>query len=161
MYDNNMKILKFIVRTIVFCGKQNIALRGHRDDNTSTATNQGNFRALLQLLAESNAELHEHLESGKRNAQLTSKTVQNEIIDVIGDYIKKEATKPLQQPSAVYTIIADEVTDKYSNKEIMSLCLRFMDSGKIKEIFLDFIALDERLVRRLLKQFCFCLKVIT
>ena len=87
MYDNNMKILKFIVRTIVFCGKQNIALRGHRDDNTSTATNQGNFRALLQLLAESNAELHEHLESGKRNAQLTSKTVQNEIIDVIGDYI--------------------------------------------------------------------------
>ena len=31
-----MKILKFIVRTIIFCGKQNIALCGHRDDNTST-----------------------------------------------------------------------------------------------------------------------------
>ena len=70
--------------------KKNITLRGHRDDNTSTATNQGNIRALLQLLAESNAELHEHLESGKRNAQLTSKTVQNEIIDVIGDCFKKK-----------------------------------------------------------------------
>ena len=63
---------------------------------------------------------------------LTSKTVQNEIIGVIGEYIKNEATKLLQLPSAVYTIIADEVTDKYSNKEIMSLCLRLMDSGKIK-----------------------------
>ena len=42
----------------------------------------------------------------------------------------------------MYTIIADEVTDKYSNKEIMSLCLRFMDSGKIKDISLDFIALE-------------------
>ena len=142
MYDKNMKILKFIVRTIIFCGKQNIALRGHRDDNTSTTTNQGNFHALIHHLAESNAELHEHLESGKRNAQLTSKTVQNEIIGVIGEYIRKEVTKPLQLPSAVYTIIADEVTDEYSNKEIMSLCLRFMDSGKIKEIFLDFVALE-------------------
>lgn len=111
-----MKILKFIVRTIIFCGKQNIALRGHRNDNTSTATNQGNFRALIQLLAESNAELHEHLESGKRNAQMTSKTVQNEIISVIGEYIRNEATKPLQLSSAIYTIIADEVMDKYSNK---------------------------------------------
>ena len=59
------------------------------------------------------------MESGKRNAQLTSKTVQNEIIGVIGEYIRNEVTKPLQLPSAVYTIIADEVTDKYSVKDCM------------------------------------------
>ena len=28
----NMKILETIVQTVVLCGRQNIALRGHRDD---------------------------------------------------------------------------------------------------------------------------------
>ena len=48
----------------------------------------------------------------------TSKTTQNEIISIIADYIHQEITKCLQQKSAVFSIIADEVTDKNANKEI-------------------------------------------
>ena len=29
------KALEFIVKAVLFCGRQNLALRGHRDDNSS------------------------------------------------------------------------------------------------------------------------------
>ena len=41
-----------ILKTVIFCGQQNIPLRGHRDDSTSGAINKGNFDALLQFRAE-------------------------------------------------------------------------------------------------------------
>ena len=53
---SNRHGLASIVDTVKLCGRQNIALRGHRDsgvlENPSqfeTATNEGNFRALLRF----------------------------------------------------------------------------------------------------------------
>ena len=114
-YDKNFTILKSIVKGIILCGKQNVALRGHRDDYTSNSENKGYYIALLHHMAENNVVLREHLEHGKRNAMATSKTTQNEIISIIADYIRQEITKCLQQKSAVFSIIADEVTDKNAN----------------------------------------------
>ena len=52
LYDTNFSILKSIVKAIIFCGKLNVPVRGHRDDSTSTTVNKGNFLALLHLVAE-------------------------------------------------------------------------------------------------------------
>ena len=46
-----------------------------------------------------------------------------------------------------FSIIGDEVTDKYANQEISSVCLRFLDlnndvSPKVKDAFFDFVNLD-------------------
>jgi hypothetical protein len=45
--------LRSIVETIIFCGRQGISLRGHRDDHTCVDTdplaNHGNFLALQQF----------------------------------------------------------------------------------------------------------------
>ena len=50
---SNRKKLYSIVETIVLCGRQNIPLRGHRDNGSdvecSTAVSHGNFWALLQF----------------------------------------------------------------------------------------------------------------
>ena len=45
------QILKSIIKTIIFCGKQNIALRGHRDDlqHLQQVGNHGNFHALVKF----------------------------------------------------------------------------------------------------------------
>jgi hypothetical protein len=44
----NRQILNSILKTMIFCGKQNIALRGHRELGLFDALeNQENFRALL------------------------------------------------------------------------------------------------------------------
>ena len=51
-----------------------------------------------------------HLEHIKRNAMCTSKTIQNEIMR----YIRKR-TEILQTSSAVFSIIADYVTDKHAD----------------------------------------------
>ncbi|KAL5493440.1 hypothetical protein EMCRGX_G014623 [Ephydatia muelleri] len=37
---------------------------------------------------------------------------------------------------------ADEVTDQYANKEILSVCLRYMNNDAIKEVLLDFVPLE-------------------
>ena len=46
--DNHEK-LKSIVKTVIFCGQNNILLRGRRDDNPDDASLQGNFQALLNF----------------------------------------------------------------------------------------------------------------
>lgn len=147
-YNLNCHILHKIVQTIVLCGKQNIALRGHRDDSTtpSQATNKGNFLAILNLLAKSDDTLKTHLESpGNKNAKYTSKTIQNEVIEIVGMYIRNKLTAQLKDEGAVFTIIADETTD-VSNHEMLALCLRFVSANnqnvEIKEIFFDFVHLN-------------------
>ena len=76
-YESNLHILSSITKAILYCSKQNIALRGHCDDQTSHDCNKGNFIALFQLLSEFDDELCRHLQFGKKNALYTSKTCQN------------------------------------------------------------------------------------
>ncbi|XP_056016929.1 52 kDa repressor of the inhibitor of the protein kinase-like [Ostrea edulis] len=140
-YQHTIKLLETIANAIIFCGKQNIPLREHRDDTTSDSSNKGNFLAILQLLAKHDEQLWSHLQKAKKNALYTSKTIQNEVIQLIGNHITGKILKGLQG-RVFYSIIADEVTDKYANKEVLVLCLRFLDTREhpaiIKEEFLDF-----------------------
>ena len=65
--ENNLAKLKPIIKTIVFCGRQNIPLRGHRDDSTYyDRENPGNFQALLDFSGDK--VLQEHFETANRNA---------------------------------------------------------------------------------------------
>ena len=65
MFEKDMNALRAIISTIILCGKQNIPLRGHRDDSTSTASNKGNFHAILMLLGNSDKNLQEYLLVGE------------------------------------------------------------------------------------------------
>ena len=85
--ENRMK-LKSILKTVIFCGHQNISLRGHRDDSNSSSTNKGNFRALLEFRADAgDTVLAKHLKTASSRATYVSKTIQNELIEVCGSYI--------------------------------------------------------------------------
>ncbi|XP_062505707.1 52 kDa repressor of the inhibitor of the protein kinase-like [Corticium candelabrum] len=101
----------------------------------------GNFMELLKLLGEFDEGLRMHLESGRKNAMYTSKTVQSQVIAIIADMIREEVTTHIKGDNAFFSIIADEVTEKHSNREIMSLYLRFVarnnDKPVIKEVFFD------------------------
>ncbi|KAF0727401.1 zinc finger MYM-type protein 1-like, partial [Aphis craccivora] len=73
----------------VFCGHNNLPLRGHRDDgqleiNSAITGDQGVFCSLLAFRLDSGDEiLRENLENCTKNATMISKTVQNDIIEVI------------------------------------------------------------------------------
>ena len=51
-------------------GKQNIAIRGHQDED-------GNFMAMLSLFAKENAVLRDHLENAPRISKYTCLDIQN------------------------------------------------------------------------------------
>ena len=106
----------------MLCGKQWLALRGHRDDNIMwtnegeiESNNHGNFIELVRFRAESDEVLRHHLQSTPGNSIYTSKTIQNELVHIIGSRIRSDILKEIEQ-AKFYTVIADEVSD-VSNKE--------------------------------------------
>ena len=111
--QNNRIFLTSILKFIEFCGRQGIALRGHRDDSTvEDDINKGNFFgfALLQIRVDSgDLLLKEHPDTCKNNASYTrsyiSKTSQNELLDCIKTYIQSSIVQEIaKQPTAWSTL---------------------------------------------------------
>ena len=148
--DENKHILRKVVLAVEFLAKQALPFRGHHDDKVDFSvedTNRGNFIATLQLLAKGDSILQKHLLSAKRNAKYTSKTIQNQVIHVYACKIRERVTKQLQENRLPFTIIADETTDPHSNREILSLCLRYVDISSprephIRECLISFLYLE-------------------
>ena len=61
--ENREKMkMKMKMKTVIFCGQNNIPLRGKRDDNPDNSNLQGNFQALLEFRIDSgDVKLKEHL----------------------------------------------------------------------------------------------------
>ncbi|CAN7977914.1 unnamed protein product, partial [Ixodes persulcatus] len=141
--EKNLHILKCIVETVLLCGKQSIALRGHRDDFSSDSANKGNFLAILTLLASHDPLLKQNLEGAPRNETLTSKTTQNDVISVIKNLVQEKIASQVRSQERVFSIMADEVTEPYSNREFLALSLRFVDSSDdIQEVLFDVVELQ-------------------
>ena len=88
--------------------------------------NRGNFLALLDYIVKYDPILQDHIQFGKKNQQYTSKVIQNEIVSIIAPLLREKHLSPLKT-SKYYSVMADEVTDKHVNQEILSLCIRFVD----------------------------------
>lgn len=121
--EHNLQVVESLIKVILLCGKQGLALRGHSDDrfdyDDTNERNMGNFLECVRFRAETDDVLRKHLMNAPRNAQYTSKTIQNELISVIGNHIRSDILDEVRAAK----IIADEVTD-VSNKEQLSLSLR-------------------------------------
>ncbi len=77
----NRQKLHSIIEIVLFCGKQNIPLRGHRDSlldvELTPSAQHGNFWALLQFRVEAgDAVLKKHLAHSSKNATYTSSVIQ-------------------------------------------------------------------------------------
>ena len=130
------------------CGRQNIALRGHRDSGTDlevqgAPSNHGNFWALLNFrISAGDTHLRDHLQRVARNATYTSPDTQNQLISILGDYICDTILGKVGS-SLCYTVIADEGTD-CSNKEQLSIVLRYAEpkTSFIREDLVTFLECD-------------------
>lgn len=90
--------------------------------------------ALLNFLRDiGNPDITYLMENAPKNASYTSKTICNQIIDVIGDSVTATLVKEVRN-ATYFSIMADEAWD-VSNKEQLSLVARFVDSnGKIRRV---------------------------
>ena len=136
-----------IIASVIYLGRQGLAFRGHRDDSkylSDPNNNPGNFQALLGLLQDQSPEVRSLFDDAPRNATYHSKTIQNQIIDVIGDMIAERIIKEVKN-AQFFSILADEASD-ISNKEQLSLVLRFVDeNNEIREEFICFLHCDSGL----------------
>ena len=56
--ETNQKVIESLLRIVILCGKQGLALGGHRDDRQSVKrSNEGNFVQLLRFKAETDTIL--------------------------------------------------------------------------------------------------------
>lgn len=136
----NRHILKMIMKAILFCGKQCIALRGDHEEMSGMG-NPGNFLSLLSILSEHHELLQRHLQAPRdKSAQYMSPQIQNEILSVLSKMILNDILKEIQK-AKFFAIMADEATSH--NTEQLSLCLRFVDEGKnIRKEFIEFVHMD-------------------
>lgn len=157
--DKNRQKLDSVIKTIIFCGRQGLPLRGHRDAGNifveETGKNEGNFRALLRFRAESGDEnLKDDAQLGTISKKYTSPDIQNEIIEICRQVIQNQIVEKINKAKC-FTILADESTD-ISGKEFLTLCARYVDESDhnvdksdhnsscvIKEDFLDFIEVQD------------------
>ena len=112
------------------------------DFSSATAENEGNFRETLRLMTESgDTILMTHLETSASNAQYTSGSIQNELLECIGKEIQHGILEKVGS-CGPYSIMFDETTDA-SHTSIMSFVVRYIDtSGEksiVREDFLDFM----------------------
>lgn len=144
MKDQMYKI-RVIIETILLCGRQEIALRGNNDSgglSFNVHENEGNFRALLKYRSQGDHTLMKSISESSKNATYFSPQIQNEIIDIIGEYIQEQIIKDVRE-SRFFSLLADETTD-ISGKEKLSLCIRFYDkkAHKIMECFLKYVQIE-------------------
>ncbi len=135
--EKNLQFLISIVKCLEFCGRQGIALRGHRDDSTSNALNQGNSK----LCDAGDTALKHHLETCARSATYISKTSQNALLGCIKRYLQNVIVKQVKEGGDFFGISADEVTD-VSNWEQLRLVIRYVSNGQPTEKLLEYIGCE-------------------
>lgn len=134
--QNNRHYLKTLAQILLLCGKQDIPLRGHREMDPSL--NRGNFLEILQTVALHDQIIQEKLESGPRNAVYISPGIQNLMLKILGDLIRKSVCDGVKE-AKMFSLLVDEAKD-VSKAEQVSVVVRFVDmKGSIHEHFLTFI----------------------
>ena len=155
--EKNKSFLKSIIKCIEFCGRQGLAIRGHRDSGSYGAhdklENEGNFKTLLNFIDSGDKDLENHLLSSKKNASYISNTCQNDLLICIKEYIQSAIISQIKQQDfgPLYGLQADEVTDT-SNWEQLGIVLRYLVNDQPVEKLVEFVACDSTTCEEICKR---------
>lgn len=132
----NRNFMKVVVQAVIYLAKQELPFRGH--DEQVSSHNRGNFKELLQtLLSVSSDEVRNQYNKIKCVFSGESKTIQNELIECISDYVCNQIKKEVNETD-FFSLQIDDATDVGQNCQC-SIIVRFVTShGKLVERFLGF-----------------------
>ena len=135
--QKNRKVLSVIIDSVLFCGLQEISLRGSNEKKESL--NPGCFRSLLSFAGTLNKDVSDHLENStvfKGN----SATIQNEILECVLQVYKNKVIAQVSEAPFI-AVIADETTD-VSVQNQLTLVIRYIHNCKVVERFWGFFKPD-------------------
>ena len=123
----NRHYLRSVAEVILLCSRLEIALRGH--DESDVSLNKGNFREILEVVAKHDPIVKQRLEQGPQNATYLSPAVQNMLLCIMGDMLRKRISEGVQK-AGFFSLLADE--SKYvSKKEQLAILVRYVDEKAI------------------------------
>jgi len=107
--QENRERLRPIVKSIIFCGRNNIPLRGSHDDGPVELSNEsqfkGTFREILKFREDSgDTLLAEQLKNSSARATYVSKTTQTELINCCSLEISEEILKRVRAANKESTL---------------------------------------------------------
>ncbi|XP_056392625.1 zinc finger MYM-type protein 1-like [Hyla sarda] len=141
-------ILHRLLDITLFLAKQNLAFRGHKEDESSL--NKGNFLEMVEMLSKYDPVLKEHLIRLKQHTchlnvsvSYLSPQTQNEFISVLANHLKEKIVTDIK--SALYFGIMFDSTPDVSHTDQMSEVIRYVHMTnrkvEVKEVFLGFFPL--------------------
>ncbi|XP_033762649.1 zinc finger MYM-type protein 1-like [Pecten maximus] len=134
LVKRNRHSLQAIIEVIMLCGRQNISLRSHDDENS-------NFMVLLKDRAVRDPILKAHLESIS-SPKYTSPAIQNEIIGLCEQAIREHIVEKCNN-AVCYSFLADEATDASTMEQIAMVVRFYSESDKmVREDFIGFVTAE-------------------
>ncbi|CAF4677174.1 unnamed protein product [Rotaria sp. Silwood2] len=114
--ENRAKLMK-ICSTVLLCARQMIALRGHEENGESK--NRGNLIELLHWASSTDPLVNKILNDSDSNATYLSPTIQNEILKILADQIRRKISNEV-------TVSIDYASAKVLIKSIINQvqCMR-------------------------------------
>ncbi|XP_042228056.1 zinc finger MYM-type protein 1-like [Homarus americanus] len=137
------KVLKRIVAVVRFLSERGLAFRG--DNEVVGSPNNGNFLGCLELLAEFDPFLHDHVEKlknpGKGHVSYLSSTVCEEFIGLMKMKVKEHIITEIKD-SKYYGVSIDSTPD-ISHTDELAVILRYvLSDGMVVERFVQFIPIE-------------------
>lgn len=144
--ENRLR-LRIILKAIITCACQEIALRGHRDAGpiedieSIPEINEGHLRDLIKALAQMNTEAKRVIEDSAKNATYLSPQIQNSLIDLVAQHLLDKRLTRIRQTNCI-SVMADE-TGRF-HRDFLNIILRYCCDGTIYEDFMGLIKVEEK-----------------
>lgn len=154
----NRMVIKRIIDIILFIARQNLSYRG-KDESFSLlrendlSLKRGNFLELCVFLSKYDEIMKSHIHnlparsikksSRGRGALVTflSKTTVNQIISILGNYVKHKIAEQVQQAKN-FSIQVDSTQD-ISVREQLAIILRYVHNGEVFERLISLISVEK------------------
>ena len=83
-----------MAEVILLCDQIELPLHGH--DENKSSLNPGNFMMILKMVANHDMVVKKYLETSPGNARYTSSTIQNELLGITAELIRKKISAEIQ-----------------------------------------------------------------
>ncbi|XP_050147476.1 uncharacterized protein LOC126622803 [Malus sylvestris] len=157
------ELLRRLISIVKYLAKYTLAFRGNNDKLYQE--NNGNFMGLVQMMAESDPLIKNHLQRFQNNEiryHYLSHTIQNELILLISCEIKAAIIQKVKE--AKYFAVILDCTPDFSHQEQMTLIIRCVDMNstpvKVEEYFLQYLIVNNTSREGLFEELQNVLKVL-
>ncbi|KAL4148362.1 hypothetical protein QTP88_002626 [Uroleucon formosanum] len=132
---DNRAYLKCILDSLLYCARQSIAVRGHREDEDSS--NKGNFLELLTLRANDNDIIQRYFIEKEKTFRYVSGDYTNTFLEYLPNIVIKNIIDNVIA-AGIFSIIVDETQD-LSRHEQVAIIIRYATKDlSPAEVFLGF-----------------------